>query len=153
MNGMSKQTLLEVASGIPPQAQNGVGSQTPSSQDVASDKNAQYVAKLTYKSHKVNHGQNDVGPNQGENSPPSASPLSRLPPKKVFNPFPSQHVTNRRIQNGIKLGLYSAKNLPKFETGIIRGAEISSISRAQHNACLHRQYMAEVKEQSKSAKS
>ena len=145
-----KATLLEVASGMQP-AQNGVlSAHSTTTSDVVSDKNAQYVAKLTYKSHKVAQSQREVGSSNTGGS--VLSPISRKPPK-LFNPFPSQHVTNRRIENGIKLGLYSAKNLPKFETGIIRSPDISSISRAQHNACIHRQYMAEVKGQSKSAKS
>ena len=65
--------------------------------------------------------------------------------KQVFNPFPSQHVSSRRAQNGVKLGLYPAGSVPKLELGILRSRPLQTIGRQQINTCLHRQYMAEVK--------
>lgn len=78
-----------------------------------------------------------------------ASPDNTTPAKQVYYPFPSQHISRRRAQNGVKLGLYSADNVPKLELGILRSRPLQAIGRQQINACLHRQYMAEVKKKVK----
>ena len=85
---------------------------------------------------------------EGNTSTSPTSPMS----DKLFNPFPSQHMNSRRTQNGIRLGLYSPSNLPKLETGMVKAQSTKQIGRAQINACLHRQYMAEIKQQARSGK-
>jgi hypothetical protein len=69
---------------------------------------------------------------------------------KVFNPFPSQHINRRRAENGVKLGLYSADHIPKVEVGMVKTGIPKQLGRAQMNMCLHRQYMANVRQSAKS---
>ena len=66
-----------------------------------------------------------------------------------YNPFPRQHVSKSREVNGVRLGLYSADKPPTLELGIRRTTNTyaSQHSRTPLNACLHRQYMSEVKKQ------
>lgn len=93
-------------------------------------------------------------PIEGPVSTNSGSSPAEMAPKpvKVFNPFPSQHISHRRTQNGIKLGLYNPGSIPKLETGIVRTQEVKAIGRSQIDACLHRHYMAEIKSQAKATK-
>ncbi len=82
------------------------------------------------------------------------------PTPKPFHPFQSRPMINeRRAQNGLRLGLYSPEDLGLQGVGGTGGRRggaergpVSSIGRAQINACLHRQYMAEVKQQAKNRK-
>ena len=78
-------------------------------------------------------------------SPPPRSPPPDPPhatASRPFNPFPRQPVNTQRRQNGVKLGLYSnTATAPDW-----------TIGRAQINACLHRQYMARVKQQAERSK-
>ena len=73
--------------------------------------------------------------------------------ERVFNPFPSVHMSQRRARNGVRLGLYSTDNMPRLETGLIVGsAGVKQIGRAQINACLHHQYMAGIRQKGRSSK-
>ena len=127
-----------------------------------SENNAEYIAKLTYKGHKNGQpstadsiareyyqakSQSAALDEQSESISPSAKNA------KSFNPFPSRHINRNRTQNGIRLGLYSADSMPVME-GFTKkqlgGGK--QVSRAQINACLHRQYMAEIKQQAKGYK-
>ncbi len=129
------------------------------------EKRNEYVAKMTYKtSKKLQMDSNTSVPNtvdgfQSEedidDSNHSASPQKNGGPAaaKSFNPFANRPIINeRRAQNGIRLGLYSPddisqQNSKKLTVSQERG--VNNIGRAQINACLHRQYMAEVKQQAK----
>ena len=75
---------------------------------------------------------------------------------KSFSPFQNRPMINeRRAQNGIRLGLYSPEDISQQNAKKISGncdRVVSSIGRAQINACLHRQYMVEVKQQAKHRK-
>ena len=75
---------------------------------------------------------------------------------KSFRPFQNRPMINeRRAQNGIRLGLYSPEDISQQNAKKIAGncdRFVSSIGRAQINACLHRQYMVEVKQQAKNRK-
>ena len=75
---------------------------------------------------------------------------------KSFSPFQNRPMINeRRAQNGLRLGLYSAEDISQQNCKKIAGncdRIVSSIGRAQINACLHRQYMVEVKQQAKHRK-
>ena len=125
-----------------------------------SEKQAQYVTKLTYKGHKAGQGQSadSIAKEYYEARLQSSSSKSNDESDpgsknvKLFNPFPSRLVNKNRTQNGIRLGLYSAESSPSAETVTQRSlpASKSAISRAQINACLHRQYMADVRQQAKS---
>ena len=72
--------------------------------------------------------------------------------ERVFNPFPSVHMSQRRARNGVRLGLYSMDNMPKLETGLIVGSGVKQIGRAQINACLHHQYMAGIRQKGRNPK-
>ena len=118
-------------------------SSTPTSPISPNHSPSNGMTNLVYNSRKArNHSDSQQG------NLPFAFNLPSLG-QKVFNPFPSQHMSKRRAQNGIKLGLYSADNMPKLETGMVKGAPQKQFSRSQINTCLHRQYMAEVKQQAK----
>ena len=72
--------------------------------------------------------------------------------ERVFNPFPSVHVSQRRTRNGMRLGLYSTENIPKLETGLVVGSGVKQIGRAQINACLHHHYMADMRQKARKTK-
>lgn len=105
----------------------------------------EYIAHLTYKAHK-----HTLCDQLSPPSPPSSDPDSPNSQRanKVFNPFPSHMMSRRRAQNGIKLGLYSADAVE----GKGDAKNSKNIGRQQINSCLHRQYMAEVKQSAKSNK-
>ena len=81
-------------------------------------------------------------------------PIPPSIPQKKFNPFPRQAISKSRSEAGLKLGLYSAESLAELESNNqqqqVKSGNIKTIGRAQINACLHRQYMAGVKQQGKS---
>lgn len=124
-----------------------------------SEDNAEYITKLTYKGHKKGQPSSadkitkeyyesksqSVNLQDEEHSDTSVSKNA-----KAFNPFPNRHFNRNRTQNGIRLGLYTADTSQVMD-GLTKKhlAGGKPISRAQINACLHRQYMAEVKQQSK----
>ena len=72
--------------------------------------------------------------------------------ERIFNPFPSVHVSQRRTRNAVRLGLYSTENTPKLETGIVMGSGVKQIGRAQINACLHHHYMADIRQKARKTK-
>ncbi|XP_074645749.1 TBC1 domain family member 30-like [Tubulanus polymorphus] len=103
------------------------------------DSTAAYVTKLTYKSQKTA---------QLEKAP-IASPSES--PNKTFNPFPFRHLSESRAKNGIKLGLYRANAAQQSAVDETNGRQqrqssVKQINRSHINACLHRQYMAEIRE-------
>ena len=114
---------------------------SPTSPEPGTD---EYIAHLTYKTHKHNLSEN------GRLSPhsPTLDPDSPNSAKanKVFNPFPSQVLSRRRAQNGIKLGLYSPDSVLDMKAD---KPAMKNIGRQQINSCLHRQYMAEMKQASR----
>ena len=77
-------------------------------------------------------------------------------PQKSFSPFQNRPLINeRRAQNGLRLGLYSPEDITQQNSKKSPGGServVNSIGRAQINACLHRQYMVEVKQQAKHRK-
>ena len=87
----------------------------------------------------------DISPSRHLQSPSKSA-------SKVYNPFPMQHINRRRAEKGVKLGLYSADNVPQLELGLPKSRPLQTIGRQQINVCLHRQYMAEVKKQANAAK-
>ncbi|CAH1783790.1 unnamed protein product [Owenia fusiformis] len=122
---------------------------------------AMYVAKMTYKTHKKSQERSPaVSPNHSSTiSPSNISPNSGASPSrtpspgaspKPYNPFPTRHMNPNRAKNGMKLGLYSSKGIPGVPDK--KTSPIKNIGRSQINACLHRQYMAEVKAAGKSQK-
>ena len=78
----------------------------------------------------------------------ATSPVS----ERIFNPFPSVHVSQRRTRNAVRLGLYSTETTPKLETGIAVGSGVKQIGRAQINACLHHHYMADMRQKARKTK-
>ena len=135
--------------------------------DVESAPSAEYITKLTYQTHKSNQGSRSPNLNnvicQSLSVSPIPKPLSRSPSPhspvspggaaKPFYPFAGRHVNHQKVKNGIRLGLYSPDLVPGTDNNNAKKSpSLTSISRAHINACLHRQYMAEVKQQARSAK-
>ncbi len=170
-NNETKPTLLKLAS-MTPQTGSSEITTTESQKSPTShvenlqgvEKRSEYVAKMTYKtSKKLQMDSNTSVPNtvdgfqsdEDSDSNQSTSPQKNGGPAagKTFNPFANRPIINeRRAQNGIRLGLYSpddisSQNSKKLTVSQERG--VNNIGRAQINACLHRQYMAEVKQQAK----
>ena len=102
-----------------------------------------YVAALTYKSHKTlqppipsvtaNQSSSQHCNNHHSNQR-TTSGNSPVRSPRLFNPFPGQHVNSRRMQNGVKLGLYSANSMPKLETGLTQPPAASDLGRSRVNA-------------------
>ena len=126
------------------------------------EKTAQYITKITYKNHKQKQQDTTGSLSQvasatitqnGVVKPAAPSPAAAAAAgiSKKFNPFPvaSRHISHKRTKNGIKLGLYSSEQLAAQEPirELSSKPPLSTITRAQINACLHRQYMAELKQQ------
>ncbi|XP_013384908.1 TBC1 domain family member 30-like isoform X2 [Lingula anatina] len=93
-------------------------------------------------------------------SPPQSPMRSPTSPSKVFNPFPNRHalhVNQSRAQNGLKLGLYTAEKLKEIQDTSVsvptkKLPTFTGIRRSHINSCLHRQYMAGVRQEAKSAR-
>ena len=83
----------------------------------------------------------------------SAGHKMDVPAQKAYNPFPMR-INPSRAQNGVRLGLYSPDNLPVVDMGARKPSRdgVKQIGRAQINVCLHRQYMAEVRQQARTHK-
>jgi hypothetical protein len=86
---------------------------------------------------------NYTSSNHGNATSPTAA-------AKTFNPFPSRLMNPKRAQNGVRLGLYSPESLPiPDKNNAKKSCGMKNISRAQLNACLHRHYITEIKQQAK----
>ncbi len=173
-NGI-KPTLLQLSQMSPEQVaagdnENGKQNRNMTLPSPKSEDNASYVAKLTYKGLKKLQPFNNNSitaleqPEEAQHSSSedgSSSP-DKSKPQKVFNPFPGRNTSSfthrlmnsKKTQNGIRLGLYSADSVPFTEGATKKPSFVSStnISRSQINACLHRQYMAEVKQKARGYK-
>ena len=117
----------------------------------------QYLAQMMYNRQKKTllsqqETNNNVKPRTPSLDGTAVSPNRKSSPKS-HNPFQIRMNSNR-AQTGVRLGLYSADNLPVIEVGKKKCSRegVKEIGRAQINACLHRQYMAEVKQQARAYK-
>ncbi|XP_064632060.1 TBC1 domain family member 30-like isoform X3 [Lineus longissimus] len=120
----------------------------PLEEQAKQDITAAYITTLTYKSHKSAHDKTSPLPSY------TPSPVESPTKEKIRNPFPVRYASQQRHKNGVKLGLYDPETaLQDYEEcHRQRPSHTKGISRAHINMCLHRQYMAEVRESAKKTK-
>lgn len=156
---------LNVQEDVNPKPQLEFRSEQPDVQTKDLENTSQYLAQMMYNRQKktllqaANQEKNnnvkdiETSGNKLNDTFKSGATSPNQATQKSHNPF-TIRMNPSRAQNGVKLGLYSADNLPVVELGSKRITRngVKEIGRAQLNACLHRQYMAEVKQQGRAGK-